>query len=611
MQQTPHYRDHYEVDRRLEQLQSQGVYYLSSRSSVPHPDTIRGWIYKDEMIFPFVSAPDMANDSEINRFKQYLEINDAASLNHEIINLQSNLKDCRFIDRMNRYKISRRLSFIIKNVRHNPAMHYLLQVHKANRLEDVCFNLERLCFHVNTHSSIDINGQQVKLNDQRVSEIVQVARRLVEQKSIYQVEKQKYPEASIGGELLDQSPILAKIDSMLQKNNSLNEPFIQQKTSINPSDVQSKITANPATDFHTYAQEIGEAIDTLKNAGKWTIETVEYFTLGFVEGVAQHVVHVVKHPVQYIQDNAEFVKQLTLFCADICSQPDELYASQEEIALFEERIQNRVEQVATLYHHLSETIPQMSRKDWGRVSGQLFADFGIAKGIGKSLHLAKNTQVSDIIRENPLIAKVRNRLEEALLNPEMVTTEGLVVKRHQGIESTNILKNTAEKVKGMTESIHPKLTENIAAFQKLDKSLTKAVNMARKERSGRILDNINVAQYEQIELDTVQYYEKIRNTSDDISQIARNIGIDASIIEQIKKHVFLEDHILYDGVRRFDPNPDMAAAWKRLIDNKFFQSDLVLLQHEFAESVIMNGVEVAYSEAHKIANSLYNWDNTL
>jgi hypothetical protein len=116
-----------------------------------------------------------------------------------------------------------------------------------------------------------------------------------------------------------------------------------------------------------------------------------------------------------------------------------------------------VEQVATLYHHLSETIPQMSRKDWSRVSGQLFADFGIAKRIGKSLHLAKNTQVSDIIKENPLIAKVRTKLEEALLNPEMVTPESIVLKGVQtteemGAAEKSLVQAMSAEQKGLKES---------------------------------------------------------------------------------------------------------------------------------------------------------------
>lgn len=510
MQHTPNYNqqndyDHCEVDRRLEPLQSQNTYHAYARSSVPNPDRVQGWMYKDDWIFPFVGAPDMSNDPEINRFKQYLETHDAAALHHEIIAQQANLKNRSFIDRVNKYKISRRLSFIIKYVRENPAMHYLLQIHQANRLEDACFGLEQLRFLLNNRESIEINGKQVILNDHKISEIINAARRFIEQKSYYQAEKRKYPETKVGGQLLNKSPILTKIDMMLRKDNSSHTSIASQKSSMDPftdaltrkvnsipsvedqiaalTDLQTKITANPATDFHTYTQEIEQAITSLKNSGKWTVETAELIFKGFVEGAAEHIVHTVKHPIEYIQNNAEFIKQLTLFCADICSQPDEfLYANPQEIALFEERIQHRVDQIAKLYQQLCETIPQMSREDWGRVSGQLFADFGIAKGIGKSLHLAKNMQVSDIIKENPLVGKVRNKLEQALLkHPEMVTAEGVVVKGvHEVATEQSLLQkmsNETQKAKKLnTEVSIGELNTSVQLLENEANYITKTIN---------------------------------------------------------------------------------------------------------------------------------------
>lgn len=80
------------------------------------------------------------------------------------------------------------------------------------------------------------------------------------------------------------------------------------------------------------------------------------------------------------------------------------------------------------------------------------------------------------------------------------------------------------------------------------------------------------------------------------------------VIERIKKHVFLENHILHNGIGKFAPDADMAAAWKRLIDNTFTQTDLLFLQHEYAESFIMNGLDIAWREAHDRVNQMYNWD---
>lgn len=79
----------------------------------------------------------------------------------------------------------------------------------------------------------------------------------------------------------------------------------------------------------------------------------------------------------------------------------------------------------------------------------------------------------------------------------------------------------------------------------------------------------------------------------------------------IKDHVFHQEHKLTGGIGRFDPDVDMMGAWQRLISNDFAHSDLLWLQHEFVESLIMNGLDVAYEEAHSIANKFYNWSNSL
>lgn len=41
------------------------------------------------------------------------------------------------------------------------------------------------------------------------------------------------------------------------------------------------------------------------------------------------------------------------------------------------------------------------------------------------------------------------------------------------------------------------------------------------------------------------------------------------------------------------------------------QSDLLLLQHEYAESLIMNGKTVGWHEAHNIINKFYDWEGAL
>jgi hypothetical protein len=74
-------------------------------------------------------------------------------------------------------------------------------------------------------------------------------------------------------------------------------------------------------------------------------------------------------------------------------------------------------------------------------------------------------------------------------------------------------------------------------------------------------------------------------------------------------HLIVEEHLLdnYDtgGLvsRRFDPSEDIAEAWLRLRDGSFRDSDIVLLEHELAESRYMREHPGAtYREAHNEAN---------
>jgi len=82
-------------------------------------------------------------------------------------------------------------------------------------------------------------------------------------------------------------------------------------------------------------------------------------------------------------------------------------------------------------------------------------------------------------------------------------------------------------------------------------------------------------------------------------------------LQKIKDHVFSEKHILSDGIKRFPADLDMAEGWLRLTNGNFIQSDLTLLLHEYAESIIMQGTRVSYNDVHPIVNTLYNWHKSL
>ena len=59
-------------------------------------------------------------------------------------------------------------------------------------------------------------------------------------------------------------------------------------------------------------------------------------------------------------------------------------------------------------------------------------------------------------------------------------------------------------------------------------------------------------------------YEAIRQAHDDEVAIARHTGMRVSWIARIKAHLFDRTHRLDDGVRRFDADPLIVNAWRRL-----------------------------------------------
>ncbi|MBI1927309.1 hypothetical protein HYR99_24095 [Candidatus Poribacteria bacterium] len=92
-------------------------------------------------------------------------------------------------------------------------------------------------------------------------------------------------------------------------------------------------------------------------------------------------------------------------------------------------------------------------------------------------------------------------------------------------------------------------------------------------------------------------YEAIRN-ADDVVDIARNTGLPEARIRRIKEHLFSREHILLDGLRRFDPDPDIADAWFRLQRGEQLNQDLDLLKHEYFESRFEGIFHTDYFTAH-------------
>lgn len=105
----------------------------------------------------------------------------------------------------------------------------------------------------------------------------------------------------------------------------------------------------------------------------------------------------------------------------------------------------------------------------------------------------------------------------------------------------------------------------------------------------------------------VTYYESVRHMTTDCARIAANTGFREQDIRVIKNHVFIEEHDLQNGRKRFFPDYEMAQSWQRLIDGRNIQErDIVLLNHEYIESIFMkDGLSAV--DAHEKAQRIYNY----
>lgn len=106
-------------------------------------------------------------------------------------------------------------------------------------------------------------------------------------------------------------------------------------------------------------------------------------------------------------------------------------------------------------------------------------------------------------------------------------------------------------------------------------------------------------------------YDKIRS-ADDVKIVARNSGFSTKDIQAIKNHIFYKKHIKYDGeIELFEPDYDMAVAWKRLVEGNPEERDILLLKHELLESQLEEELGLTAAEAHERANQTYAWDKKL
>ncbi|MFY1588694.1 hypothetical protein ACN267_29860 [Micromonospora sp. WMMD734] len=119
-------------------------------------------------------------------------------------------------------------------------------------------------------------------------------------------------------------------------------------------------------------------------------------------------------------------------------------------------------------------------------------------------------------------------------------------------------------------------------------------------------------------------YDRFRADPGDIADIAANLatvarpggttGFTHAEIARVKQHLMVDEHVLRDYPdgwvrRRFDADEDIAEAWIRLREGRPLEPDLILLEHELAESgYLLLHPDATYPDAHAYAQSLFNWE---
>jgi hypothetical protein len=95
-----------------------------------------------------------------------------------------------------------------------------------------------------------------------------------------------------------------------------------------------------------------------------------------------------------------------------------------------------------------------------------------------------------------------------------------------------------------------------------------------------------------------------------VARTAAPHGFSPADIEQIHRHLFIEEHELDGGVMHLDANPRIARAWERLQDGVPHPTDLQLLGHELYESSWMRDNDNQnYVMAHQATlRAGFTWD---
>ena len=158
----------------------------------------------------------------------------------------------------------------------------------------------------------------------------------------------------------------------------------------------------------------------------------------------------------------------------------------------------------------------------------------------------------------------------------------------------------------MTHAYLTATIDSVGVISALLKSLGRAKPIATGARFGQPTDF-----WHRWEVYAPDAYDNIR-VIDDTADIARHVRWPEYRIRRVKEHIFFCQHQLDDGMRRFDPDPDIADTWHRLQQGNHVPEDIRLLEHEYFESRFEGIFRTSYRTAHnKTIESGRTWEPPL
>lgn len=229
----------------------------------------------------------------------------------------------------------------------------------------------------------------------------------------------------------------------------------------------------------------------------------------------------------------------------------------------------------------------------------------------------QQARMRQLVAENPKVLQRSPRREWAGDMPKVT----LPVKA-SGRKLDDLLKERSDAIKAKGLSVSEVRGGIVAKLKEQDMTAKDFAQLARKEQNGMLdnatkqsgaLNNKNDPDYERRNAHAVSYYEELRNR--DRGTIARKIARESSIDEKTARkafeHLFVEEHDLEDGHRRFWEDYHIAQSVQRLLLGEGVQEhDRILFKHEALEAEYM-AQGMAQGAAHDAANLRYNYAEAL